>query len=356
MANSIIICCNLIERLLTFDLQLENQNFIIYILQKTAIYQMKFIKQHLKIGNVFYNGEDVAEEDSRELHIQIASDSPDRISQFAVFQAISALMQLSKYDLYYFNYPIEELQEDINILPGLLGGFMDNIEDCSSKELSQIGLHIIEIYKKSDFYTDACRKALNKISKELSKRTDDNGVLLRNKDSEEHASPNTTANCLNLFSQLAYMFASKSCYDTGNNLYQNLLSTWDNASGVFRFKNSNKQSYSIKDSAAVLAALFSYSRIIHDIGEKDSAQRQIISFTEAALMKSGLFNGQCYPLLQQDKIQLHEGLKSDKPWVAVFNKGFEYKLSKRKYYCDADVFRADYVLPACATLLNSINN
>ena len=123
MANSIIGCCNLIERILTYDLQLENPNFIIYILHKTAVNQVKFINKYLKIGNVFYNGEDVSERDSNELHIQIASDHPDRISQFAVIHAISALIQISNYGLPFFNYPVEELLENLNILNGLLDDF-----------------------------------------------------------------------------------------------------------------------------------------------------------------------------------------------------------------------------------------
>jgi hypothetical protein len=55
-------------------------------------------------------------------------------------------------------------------------------------------------------------------------------------------------------------------------------------------------------------------------------------------------------------MKLYDSQESDKSWAPVFNKAFEYKLSKNKYYCDADVFRADYVMPACAMLLNSINN
>lgn len=356
MANSIISCCNLIERLLTFDLQLENPNFIIYILYKTAINQAIFINKYLKIGNVFYNGEDVAEVDIKELHIQIASDNPSRISQFAVFHAISALIEISNYDLQFFNYPIEELSENLNILPGLLANSTENIEESSTKELSQIGLHLTEIYKKSGCSIDIIHKFLHKITKELCQRTKSNGKVQRYKDSEEISSPSTTANCLNLLSQLAYMFSSKSSYEASHHIYQDILGTWDEKSRIFKIKSSNKQRYSIRDLAAIIAALFSYSRILQDTNQKEDLEKQIISFTETTLLKSYLFNGQSSPILQQNKMKLYDSLESEKRWAPVFNKAFEYKLSKNKYYCDADIFRADYVIPACAMMLSCINN
>lgn len=356
MANSIIGCCNLIERLLTFDLQLENPNFIIYILHKTAINQAIFIHKYLKIGNVFYNGEDVAEEDSKELHIQIASDNPNKISQFAVFHAISSLIQINNYGLQFFNDPMEELFQDLNILPGLIANSTENIEESSTKELSQIGLHLTEIYKKSGCYIDIAYKFLHKIKVELCGRTKSNGKVQRYKDSDEISSPSTTANCLNLLSQFAYMFSSKSSYESSHIIYQDILTTWDERGRVFKIKSSNKQSYNIKDLAAIIAALFSYSRILQDISQNEDLTKQIISFTETTLLKSHLFNGQCDPILQQNKMKLYDSLESEKSWAPVFNKAFEYKLSKNKYYCDADVFRADYVIPACAILLNCINN
>jgi hypothetical protein len=356
MANSIIACCNLIERLLTFDLQLENPNLIVYILYKTASNQAQFIRKYLKVGNIFYNGEDSAEQDSKELHIQITADSPDIVSQFAVFHAYSALLQLNSYNLCFLSSNEEEILVDINILPSLLTSFVEDIEQRSSKELSLIGLHLTEIYKTSQHHTDTTRKVLNNIAKELCRRTSADGVLQRNKDSEEIASTTTTTNSLNLLSQLAYMFASKSYYETSHKIYENFSTNWNNEGKLFKTKNSNKQRYSIKDVAAITAALFSFLRIVHDINLKEILQRQIIGFTETTLIKSGIFNGQYYPILQHNKMEHHEDLVGDTLWTPVFNKGFEYKISKRKYYCDADVFRADYVLPACVIILSSINS
>lgn len=356
MANSIIVCCSLIERLLTFDLQLENPKFIVYILHKTATNQALFINKYLKIGNVFYNGEDVTEEDSEELHIQISSDNPNRVSQFAVIHAISALIQISNYDLQFFNYPTETLIVDLNILPGLLDDLSEGIEEFSTKALSQIGLHLTEIYKKSGYNIDIIHKFLHKISKELCQRTKSDGKVQRKKDSEEIASPSTTANCLNLLSQFAYMFSSKSSYEASCIIYQNLLTTWDDKYKVFKIKNSNKQSYSISDLSSIIAALFSYLRIIQGVSQNEDLVKQIKSFTETTLLKSRLFNGQYYPMLQENIMNLNEALEGEKLWAPVFNKSFEYKLSKNKYYCDADVFRADYVVPACAMLIDCINN
>lgn len=356
MANSIISCCNLIERILTFDIQLENPNFIIYILHKSAMNQAIFISQHLKIGSVFYNGEDVAEEDSKELHIQISSDNPNIVSQFAVFHAISSLIQISNYGLPFFNHPMEEMIEELNILPSLLVNFSENIDSYSTKELSQIGLHLTEVYKKSGCYLDIIHKFIHKITKELCQRTRSDGKVLRKKDGEETASPSTTANCLNLLSQFAYMFSSKSSYETSRIIYNDILTIWEEKSKVFKLKNSNKQTYSIKDLAAIIAALFSFSKILMDTNQCEDLEKQIVNFSEATLLKSCIFNGQYYPILQQNKMKLHDAIESEKPWAPVFNKAFEYKISKSKYYCDADVFRADYVLPACTILLNCINS
>jgi hypothetical protein len=356
MANSIIGCCSLIERLLTFELHVENPNFIIYILQKTALNQAIFIDRYLKVGNVFYNGEDVTEGDGKEFHIQISSDNPDRASQLAVFHAISALVQISNYGLPFFHSHVEELFEDLNALPSFLTNSIDSIEESSTKELSQIGLHLVEIYKKSGCYTDIIHKFLHKIAKELCQRTKSNGKVLRNKGSEEISSPGTTANSLNLLSQLSYMFSSKSCNETCNIIYQDILTTWDEKGRVFKTRDSNKQSYSIKDLASIIAALFSYSRILQDANQYDNLAKQVASFTETSILKSSIFNNQCNPILQLNKMKLYDSQESDKSWAPVFNKAFEYKLSKNKYYCDADVFRADYVIPACAMLLNCINN
>ncbi|HYE10087.1 MAG TPA: hypothetical protein VEF53_07905, partial [Patescibacteria group bacterium] len=296
------------------------------------------------------------EGDSEELHIQITSDKPDIISQFAVLHAMAALIQISNYDLYFFDYPLAELIEDMKIVPDLLSHFMEGLEEYSTKELSHIGLHIVEIYKKSEFHTDLCRKTMHRIGKELCHRTKSSGEVLRGKEIEEIASPNTTASCLNLLSQLAYMFSSKSSYDTSHIIYQNISTLWDKEFKVFKLKSSNKQKFYLKDLASIVAALFSYSRIIQDTDLRNELYRQIEGFSELTLMKSCLFNGQCYPILQQNKMKLHDAQECASPWAPVFNKVFEYKLSKKKYYCDADVFRADYVLPACAILLNCINN
>jgi hypothetical protein len=355
MANSIIACCNLIERLLTFDLELENPNFILYILYKTASNQARFINQHLKVGNIFYNGEDVSDQDSNELNIQIADRRPDIVSQFAVFHAFSALLQLSSYNLYYYDLNEEELFGVINILPGLLTGFTEDVEQRTSKELSLIGLHLTEIYRPSHCHTDMVGKTLHKIGKELCRRTSAQGLLQRKKDGEELASIATTTNSLNLLAQLAYMFASKSSYEASHRLYEHFSRSWDNEGLIFKTKDSNKQKYSIKDVAAVIAALFSFLRIAHDRNLKEILQRQIAGFAETTLVDSGIFNGQYYPILQHSKLEHPESLISSALWAPVFNKGFEYKISKKKHYCDPDVFRADYVLPACVTLLDSIN-
>lgn len=356
MANSIIACCNLIERILTFDLQLENRNFIIYLLHKTALNQARFIKKYLKVGNVFYNGEDVAAEDSNELHIQISSDDPDRVSQFAVFHAFAALIQMSNYDLYFFNYPIEELLEDINVIPIALTDISENVEKCSSKELSLIGLHIAEVYKKCEYFTDECNKALKKIARVLCQRVTDTGEVLRRDDKEEIASPSTSANTLNLLSELCYMFSSKGCCDASHKIYKNFCTNWDNESSVFKLKDSNKQRYSIKDIASIVSALFSFTRVIHEIDSRDELYNKLLKFSETVIIKSGIFNEQSYPILQQQKLELHTALEHEKLWAPVFNKNFEFKISKKKYYIDADVFRADHVLPACAMLLDSVNN
>lgn len=355
MANSIIACCNLAERILTCELEVENPSFAVYILHKTASKQAQFINKHLKVGSLFYNGEDASEQNNSNHLVQISSDTPDKTSQFAVLHAFSALYRLNSYQLHYLNCDSSQTDEDINMLPTMLNNMMANLEQSSTKELSLVGLHLTEIYKSTSFYTEEIEKLLKKLGRELYHRISDPGILLRKRESEEAASPNTTCNCLNLLSQLAFMFRSKSCYESSHKLYAQLTLSWDKEGSVFKMKDSNKQNYNIKTIASIISALHSFSKIVHDANQRKNLQKQTIDFFNAMFIQSGVFNGQCYPILQNNKIEPLAALDFEKPWAPVFNKGFEFKISKKKYYCDADVFRADQVLPACVIMLNSIN-
>jgi|GEM_PF-832568 len=356
MANSIIACCNLIERVLTFDIEVENPSLMVYILYKTALHQARFIKKHLMVGNMFYHGEDASKNDDDEHCIQISSEDPGRVSQFAVIHAFAAIARLSNYNLNLLTSPTADIVEDISILQGLMNSLLDSLGQTSTKELSLIGLHMVETYKAADLYSEDIMKALRKIAKELQQRITETGNLLRNKTSEETASPYTVSNCLNFLSQVAYMFSSKSNYDCSHKLYNQFKQKWDEDGRIFKIKDANKQNYNIKNVASILSALCNFSKLVHDQEQYQSIHKQISEFSDTTFIQSGLFNGQSSPILQENKIELPETVDYEKPWAPIFNKGFEYKISKKKYYCEADVFRADYVIPACAILLNSINN
>jgi hypothetical protein len=364
MASSIIASCNLIERILTFDLELENPDFVVYILFKTAMKQAKFILKYQKVGNKYYNVEDLSAGPEDREHIEITSNNPKPHTQFAVMHAFSSLAQLGSYNIRYLNYDNYDISAELDSLPKLLVSFMEQIDHYSTKELSLIGLHLTDMQINSQYCKDAITKALKMLAKELCNRVNHEGGLADTRRSdidtidttEESTSPFTLISSLNLLSQLTYILSSKSCNEASHKLYKQLSPSWDKEGKIFRLKDSNKQSYKIKLIAAIIGALYSFSKIEHPHEKSLEINIQIAYFVETALVKSRIFNGQCYPILQSSKVEAVNDVDSEIPWAPVFNKAFEYKISKRKFYSEADVFRADDIMPACVVMLTSINN
>ena len=355
MASSIISCCRLAEMILTCELNVANPQFIAYILIKTAQNQAAFINRHLKVGDLFYAGEDVTPEDALEPQLQIASKNPDLLSQFAVLHAFTELIKLNSYHVFSSGFSIEEFESCMSLLQGHLIQLDMKMESLSSRDLSLLGLHLLDIYKSSDVHWELCRNPIIQLARVLIHRVTSSGNIQRNHHSEEISSPYTTANCLNFLAQSAYVLNSKSCYKAANSIYERFNNLWDSKHGIFLMKDSNKQSLNFKDISSILAALLSFRLLSSDKNKKKSFDVQIAAFFEACFVRSGIFNGQSSPILQTELLLHHKDIKPDPKWAPVFNKGFEYKLSKGKYYCEADVFRADYILPACVILLGALN-
>lgn len=356
MASSIISCCSIIERLITSQLQLENNQFIAFILYKTAMQQAEFIKKHLKIGDIYYCGEDVSPDAAKELHIQIAAKKPDSISQLFVLQAFAALNRLNAYNIPFMQFSKNKFSEDISLLDPLYSIILSNIKAIKSRELANIGLCIINIYINSDTPSIAAFRVLDRIGTELHKRIKDNGEIKRTDSDIEKSSAATLCNCLNLLSQLYYMFGDKAYYNACIKMYSSLDSVWNSEHNIFILKDSNKQSFSIKDISAIIAALLSFYRIAFDSGLAKHLEDQIKGFYDKALVKSRIFINQIHPILQQNIFDSFSSAEGSKDIAPVFYKAFKYKVSKAKFYCDADIFRADYVLHSCCLLLSSISN
>ncbi|MGB7603894.1 MAG: hypothetical protein WBL93_00235 [Lutisporaceae bacterium] len=356
MASSIISCCSIIERLITNQLQLENNQFIAFILFKTALHQAKFIKKHLKIGDVYYCGEDVSLDAAKELHIQITSKKPNSISQLYVLQAFTALNRLNTYNLPFMQYNENEFNEDMSLLGPIYDIVLENIKEIKSRALTSIGLCITGIYVNCEAPSKTTYKVLDRIGTELQERINENGEIARTESDVEKSSTGTLCNCLNLLSQLFYMFGDKAYYNACTKIYRRLDFTWNREHCIFMLKDSNKQLFSIKDISAIIAALLSFYCITEDSKLTKQIEEQIKGFYEKTLIKSKIFVNQVHPIIQQNIMESFSSIEAAKDTAPVFNKSFEYKVSKAKFYYDADVFRADYVLPSCCLLLNTINS
>ncbi len=355
MAFSIINCCSIIERLITNQIQLENNQFVAFILFKTALHQAEFIKKYLKIGDIYYCGEDVSHDAAKEFHIQIASKNPESTSQLCVLRAFTALNYINNYNLPYMKFNENKFDEDISLIAPLYSIVLGNIEEIKSRELANIGLCITQIYVNSDILSKASFKVLDGICTVLKKRIDENGAITRTKSDIEKSSTYTLCNCLNLLSQLYYMFGDKACYQACTKIYHRLDSTWNREHNIFIIKDSNKQLFSIKDISSIIAALLSFYYIVDDSKLKKQIEGQIKDFYEISLVRSKIFVNQTHPIIQQNIIECLTSIEAVKDTAPIFNKAFEYKISKAKFYCDSDVFRADYVMSSCSLLFNNIS-
>lgn len=356
MANSIITSCNIIERLLMCEFQLDNPSLIMNLLHHNATKQASFMRKHLKISELYYNGEDVGEDEDPELHIQISSDNPDIESQFAVLHGFAALEQLENLNVFPMHFGHEALEEELSRLPFLCGNLIQDIKNQSTKELALVGLHLVGIYKKTNAFSQIVCKALEAISIELCSRTSASGEISRSRAEGEQCSLSTLTNCLNFQAQMTYMFNFKEAFSISKLIYKKVDSLWNSQHNIFTPRDSNKQSFTIKDIASIIGALFSYYNIAGYSHDENRLTEQITGFFETSFVKSCILNKQGCAMLQQSKLELHEVENDEKLWAPVFNKSFEYKLSKGKFYCEAEVFRADYVMRACMTISNSINN
>lgn len=355
MACSIICCCSLIEKLMTNQIQPENSQFITFMLFMTALQQGKFIKRHLKIGDLYYSGEDNSE-NSKDLHIQITSKDPDRVSQFLTLQAFTALKRLGNFNVPYLYIKNGEFEEDLELLHPLYDEMLEHISEIKSKDLASIGLCIAGIYVSGDQPCKTAYNTLERIGSELLKRLGENGEVARSGSDAMGSSAATLFNCLNLLSQIYYMFGNKTYFHGCTKIYNRLNSFWDKEHGIFKFKDSNKQSYSIKDISAGIAALLSFYAALPDSKFIEPLEEQIKGLFDTAFVKSHIFSGQCRPILEQQFMSLPVYEEAVPNTAPVFKKAFEYKINKGKFYCDADVFRADYVLTACRLLLNNISS
>lgn len=355
MASSIICCCSLAERLLTNQIQLENNPFIAYLLFSNALHQGRFIRHHLKVGDLYYSGEDVSE-DKNEPHMQIASKNPDRLSQFLVLQAFTMLRRLGSCGIPYMHMKNGEFEEDLDLLHPLYRDVAQHISEIKSRDLANLGLCIAGIYANGDSPCELAYKTLDGICSELQKRLNDNGGIVRSASDNLESSPATLFNTMNLLSQAHYMFDGKAHMHTCLKIYSRLNSFWDNEHGIFKFKDSNKQSLSIRDISASISSLLALYTAASDTKLIEHLESQIKALFETTFLKSKILNGQSRPILQEHALELPDFQENDPSNAPVFNKAFEYKISKGKFYCEADTFRSDYVLTSCRMLLTNISS
>ncbi|MDF2521480.1 MAG: hypothetical protein K0R84_2108 [Clostridia bacterium] len=355
-ACSISSCCSIIEKLITYRIDVENPQFIAFLLFKTALYQARFIKEHLRVGDIYYSGEAVAAGDQRKPDIQVSADEPDIMSQLAVMRAFTDLKRISSYNISFMTIDAAEFDEDLELLPHFCKNIIEHLPDIKSRELINIGLCIANIYVNTVSPNKTIYTALSKIGSELLKRINENGMIARTISDVEESSLRTSFNCLNLLSELYYMFSNKDYLQACMKIYSKLDEAWDKDHCIFKLKDRSKQTYTIKDVSAIISALLSFCCVAPNPKLSDSITARIKGFYDTAFAKSPIFVGQNRPILQQSLLKLDNSIEVEKEAAPVFNKSFDYKISKGKYYSEADIFRADYVLPACCLLLNNISN
>jgi hypothetical protein len=134
-------------------------------------------------------------------------------------------------------------------------------------------------------------------------------------------------------------------------VYDRIDSYWNGSCGLFITSNKSKQSYAFKDISAILAALRALRGCLSDPDLYMHVDRQLSSFYSSAIISSKLFNNQFYPILQENKLELHNLGSSEKNTAPVFAEYFDVKVNKKKYYCEPKVFQAEEVLLGCKYLL-----
>lgn len=351
LSHSIFCATAVIPKIINREIRLENNDFIAYCLAANAAKQAHFLIEFLKNGEFYYPGRDTGNNAYGEYSIDTLPEDPDLRTQFSVMEAFSSLLHLtSMYPDY--NCGMQELlTKELDLIPILCDNLIECITDISSRDLAVIGLSLYQTYRGCTGHKGILYTGLNTVGCELYERLFKSGDIRRSMSDQEASSFSTLCNCLNLFIRL-YDLTDIDAYQKSYFIvYDRVDSFWDPQIGLFIASNRNKQRYTIKDIGFTLSALKAMRNCLTDPDLFMHTEKQFSGFYGSAIINSKIFNSQLYPILQQSKLEQQLLGSSTKDAAPIFSKSFEVKVSKKKYYCDPDIFQAEYVLLGCKYLL-----
>ncbi len=351
LAHSICAMTALVPIIQNEEIQLDNKAFITYCLGVTAIKQARFLIDFLKLGDFYYSGEDMGDNEYGEYNIVLNNENPDIRTQFYTAEALSSVVGLISENELYPREILAKLEKSLEILPVICENVIENINNISSRDLSIICLSLLATLKHTIPPREIAYNTANAMGFELCERLARTGDISRNMSDDSTSSFATLCNTLNCLFKL-YEVNCISIYETAYlKLYDRIDSYWDKNSGLFTTSSKSKQKYSFKDISAVLAALRALRNCLTDPDLYMHVDRQLSSFYSSAIISSKLFNNQFYSILQDAKLELHTLGSSEKGSAPVFAEGFEVKVNKKKYYCESGVFEAEEILLGCRYLL-----
>lgn len=351
LAFSVICMTTLAAAILEGEIRPDKKEFIAYCLGVSSIKQVCFLADFLSFGDFFYSGKDNSDSAYGECIVSINSENPDLRAQFHVVEAASALMSLLARDDIFPKDHIPKLEKCIGILPVICENVIENMNNMSSRDLSLICLSLIKTLEYNDKYRQVAYTTANKIGCELCERMERSGDISRNISDDNSSSFITLCNSMSCLARLHDINPITLYSDGCQRLYDRIDSYWDEGSGLFITSKRKKQKYTFKDTAAVLCALDSLRCSLTDPDLFMHADRQLSSFYGSAIIKSKLFNGQFYPILQENKMELHNLAASYKTNAPVFSGSFEVKPDKNKYSCESGGYDAQEILSGCRYLL-----
>jgi len=351
LAYSIICMTALIPSVLGGEMKLENKDFIAYCLEANAMKQACFLADFLKLGDFFYSGTDKGDSSYGEYNIVIDNENPDLRTQFHVIEALASIVRLLRKKQGSPAEVISKLEKCMDILPVICENVMENINDMSSRDLSVIGLSLQKTLEHCDKHRYTAFSTVNAIGCELCERLEKTGDISRNISDDSFSSFVTLCNCMSCLIKLHELNPVDIYCNSYMKLYDRIDSYWDEGCGLFITSDKKKQKNTFKEISASIAAL---SMLRESLTEPDlfmHADIQLSSYYSSAIIKSRLFNNQFYPVLQENKMELHKLGSSFKDNAPVFAGSFEVKPDKKKYYCKPDIFESEEILSGCRYLL-----
>ncbi|MGE5630866.1 MAG: hypothetical protein ACM3TR_07185 [Caulobacteraceae bacterium] len=330
---------------------LDHKDFITYCLGTSSIKQANFLLDFLRIGDFYYQGEDTGENSYGEYRIIINTENPDLKVQFLAAEALSSVIKLVSTSECYDTSLCAKFEKGLEILPIICENVVESVNDISSRDLAVICLSLLSILNNIKLYGSLVYSTVNIIGLELYERIHKSGDIARNSGNDEGSSFITLCNCMNCFIRLYQINCIEEYRNAYMKLYDRIDSYWDGGIGLFITTSKNKQRFSIRDIGCIFSALKALRSCQTDPDLFMHVDRQLSAFYSSAVMNSKIFNSQSYPILQKEKVALPNFGTVEKSMAPVFSKSFETKVSKRKYYCEPDVFQADVVLLGCKYLL-----